>query len=315
MVYELRRLENYDDTSLISEIKRVATLIEALVITKAEFDRLSKASSSTIRHRFGTWEKALSQAGLANRYSGASNAVEARARARRTFLDDELIAELRLVASKLSDAPVTIEAFKRYASINPETVRRRFGSWSKALARAGLEVSNLGKRYDESDYFENLLVVWAHYGRQPTYGEMARQPSRISAHAYEARWKTWRKALKTFIDYVNGDAPKGPSELSLIDKTAKQERSPAERRPRRAKSFANLESEGEPRTIRIGIRYKVLKRDAFRCIVCGASPATKLGCELHVDHIVPFSRGGMATFENLRTLCCDCNIGKGAQLD
>lgn len=33
--------------------------------------------------------------------------------------------------------------------------------------------------------------------------------------------------------------------------------------------------------------------------------------KLHVDHIMPWSKGGKTTFENLHTLCADCNIGRG----
>lgn len=60
------------------------------------------------------------------------------------------------------------------------------------------------------------------------------------------------------------------------------------------------------------MRYQVLMRDRFRCRSCGRSPATDLNVELNVDHIIPFSKGGETTFENLQTLCKECNIGKGA---
>ena len=35
------------------------------------------------------------------------------------------------------------------------------------------------------------------------------------------------------------------------------------------------------------------------------------GVKLHVDHIVPVSRGGKSVMSNLQTLCEDCNCGKG----
>jgi 5-methylcytosine-specific restriction endonuclease McrA len=54
----------------------------------------------------------------------------------------------------------------------------------------------------------------------------------------------------------------------------------------------------------------VLRRDRFRCVTCGRSPATDLGCVLHVDHVVAFSREGKTREDNLRTLCDDCNLGK-----
>lgn len=55
------------------------------------------------------------------------------------------------------------------------------------------------------------------------------------------------------------------------------------------------------------LRYLVFKRDDFRCRYCGATPP---GVVLHLDHIVPVSKGGPDTFENLITSCADCNLGK-----
>ena len=64
------------------------------------------------------------------------------------------------------------------------------------------------------------------------------------------------------------------------------------------------------RTISDKLRYQVLKRDNFKCCACGASPAKDPSVELHIDHIIPWSKGGESTLENLQTLCSKCNIGK-----
>lgn len=61
------------------------------------------------------------------------------------------------------------------------------------------------------------------------------------------------------------------------------------------------------------LRYDVLKRDHFTCVLCGAT--AREGAKLHVDHIVPISRGGKTEFENLRTLCESCNLGKSDKYD
>jgi 5-methylcytosine-specific restriction endonuclease McrA len=58
-----------------------------------------------------------------------------------------------------------------------------------------------------------------------------------------------------------------------------------------------------------GLRYEVLKRDGGRCVLCGNSK--KDGVKLHVDHILPRSKGGKDTLDNLQTLCEPCNLGKG----
>ncbi len=55
------------------------------------------------------------------------------------------------------------------------------------------------------------------------------------------------------------------------------------------------------------IRYEVFKRDGFHCRHCGA---TKEETTLHVDHILPVSRGGTDTMDNLQTLCEACNLSK-----
>ena len=51
-------------------------------------------------------------------------------------------------------------------------------------------------------------------------------------------------------------------------------------------------------------RRGVLRRDASRCAYCGGSATT-------IDHIVPRSRGGEDTWENLVACCRRCNAKKG----
>ena len=68
------------------------------------------------------------------------------------------------------------------------------------------------------------------------------------------------------------------------------------------------------RVITDKLRYTVLKRDNFKCTACGASPAKDPSIELHVDHIIPWSKGGETIIENLQTLCSRCNLGKGDSL-
>ena len=62
------------------------------------------------------------------------------------------------------------------------------------------------------------------------------------------------------------------------------------------------------RNIPLGLRYKVLNNDNFKCVACGHSAVD--GAKLHIDHKLPFSLGGLTELNNLQTLCSDCNISK-----
>lgn len=59
------------------------------------------------------------------------------------------------------------------------------------------------------------------------------------------------------------------------------------------------------------MRFEVLRRDGFRCCLCG--DAASNGATLHVDHRTPVAKGGLNNPENLWTLCLDCNLGKGVE--
>ena len=63
-----------------------------------------------------------------------------------------------------------------------------------------------------------------------------------------------------------------------------------------------------------GLRKEVFKRDNYACKECGARKGDKKpdGSKvvLHVDHVIPVSRGGSDMLDNLQTLCSDCNLNK-----
>lgn len=52
-------------------------------------------------------------------------------------------------------------------------------------------------------------------------------------------------------------------------------------------------------------RLRVYKRDNFECVYCGS------GNNLTLDHVIPKSRGGKNTWDNLVTSCFKCNLKKG----
>lgn len=57
------------------------------------------------------------------------------------------------------------------------------------------------------------------------------------------------------------------------------------------------------------MRWQVFQRDNWRCVACGRN--SENGIILHIDHIIPRSKGGQDHLDNYQTLCETCNIGKG----
>jgi 5-methylcytosine-specific restriction endonuclease McrA len=53
------------------------------------------------------------------------------------------------------------------------------------------------------------------------------------------------------------------------------------------------------------VRSAVWARDEGRCVRCGAAE------DLQFDHIIPVSRGGNASIDNIQILCGNCNRQKG----
>ena len=57
------------------------------------------------------------------------------------------------------------------------------------------------------------------------------------------------------------------------------------------------------------LRAAILKRDDYRCLMCGRRPAENTDVKLHVHHVVQWSLGGLTVRKNLITLCETCHDG------
>lgn len=300
MPFEFDRLAEYTDDAILGEIRRVAQAVPGDKLSIGEFRRHARVSTNTIRRRFGSWQIALQSAGLADRAPSSPNRTKS-AVASRKLSKEDLVTELRRVAALVGRSTVTISEFQQHSAIGVGAVRSRFGSWHEGLAESGLAPVALGRRYSDEECYENLMRIWTLHGRPPQYREMNLPPSTVGGKAYMKRWGTWNKALAAFSQRVSQDSAGSASDPPPPARIDRPEYIPAVQR--------------DVRDPPLGLRYRVLRRDRFRCCICGASPATIVGCELHVDHITPFSKGGKTVEENLRTLCGSCNLGKGNKID
>lgn len=62
------------------------------------------------------------------------------------------------------------------------------------------------------------------------------------------------------------------------------------------------------------LREKIKARDNYSCKKCGLSINDEPNLLLEIDHIIPLSRGGITSEDNLQTLCWKCNRSKGSKI-
>lgn len=201
--------------------------------------------------------------------------------------EKEILDDLTRVAKEEETEKVSQRLYGEKGSFDVSTAIRKFGSWNKALEAAGLKTSNVLNVADE-DLYKNILNLWEHLGRQPRRADLTNEISEYSQSPYNRRFSTWTNALQNFVVWANGEELAAPEATEIDNSQRKTGRDPSLR-----------------------LRFKVMQRDNFTCKQCGASPAKDPSVELHIDHIIPWSKGGDTTFENLQTLCLPCNLGKG----
>lgn len=144
---------------------------------------------------------------------------------------------------------------------------------------------------------EDLLVVqwgWHPMGLvlgtdrflKDTWGNLARHLKKhMAPGVYDTLYAQWLPAMKPARPRV--DTP------PMVEARPKPER----------KAFERL----------LALRFRILKRDNYRCRLCGISARDGEQVRLEVDHITPRSKGGTDDPSNLWTLCFACNRGKGVQ--
>ena len=209
----------------------------------------------------------------------------------RNTSDEELLNDLKAVSNIINKDTVTMEEYNQYGKYHSTTLTRRFGSWFLCLQKAQLQMSRSKIGISNEALFDNIEKVWIKLGKQPSYTQME-EYGEFSIGTYTKRFGGWRKALEAFVDYVNS------TEIKIDESEPTSD------------TASDVANHITRRDINLRMRFIVMKRDNFKCCMCGRSPATTPGLELHIDHIIPWSKGGETVIDNLQTLCSDCNLGK-----
>lgn len=106
----------------------------------------------------------------------------------------------------------------------------------------------------------------------------------------------WQEAVKAvFMDRVN-----------IVSEYERVVRSPT--LDMRLPSVVSLKRYVAPSRRPAFTRFNVFLRDHFHCQYCGEES------ELTFDHLIPRSRGGLTSWDNVVTACASCNLSKGGRM-
>jgi 5-methylcytosine-specific restriction endonuclease McrA len=107
---------------------------------------------------------------------------------------------------------------------------------------------------------------------------------------------SWQDTIKAvFLDRVNIVA-----EYERVVRSASSQM--------RLPSVVSLKTYVKPTRNPAFTRFNVFLRDRFQCQYCGDSE------DLTFDHVIPRSRGGRTTWDNVVAACAPCNLTKGGRL-
>lgn len=222
---------------------------------------------------------------------------------------EKMLGELEKAAKIFNYIEFGQRDFDSVAGIGRTVVKKEFGTWKKALAALKDVLRQKGinllprpfapnRVYSDKEIFTEMDRIWQKLGHRPSRTEWERSGPKFSYTMYKQRFGGWQNACLRFIEHRMGGQILSTEEIENKDLLTGQREKEIATNPERS------------RTITLADRLKVLDRDNFRCVFCGRSPVTDFGIKLHIDHKIPFSKGGKSTPDNLQTLCQECNLGK-----
>ena len=198
--------------------------------------------------------------------------------------DQEILDDVKRVLNELGTESIKSREYFTYGKYGKKAIENHFGSWNGLLKKLNLTINRENIHLTKEDIFKIIEELWIQKQKQPTINEF--ESTHHTIKIIKSNFGTWMNCLHEFVEYEN----KINKSFFLTKNAIKHKTSP---------------------TPSLSLRYQVLNRDKFKCVKCGRSPANDPSIELHIDHIVPYSKGGETILDNLQTLCQHCNLGKG----
>lgn len=198
-------------------------------------------------------------------------------------------------------------------AVKSETIQRRIDEMETAFSQSQ------GKLSRRTNEYCSLLMSKAKARKRAVSDEEARRRQEAARKKQEAM-QTAAEARAAREDVQQLREAKREAEQAAREakaEKAKYEQKNAALKAQRAKKKVKPEDMTphqrfmyeQRRLMTDSLRYDVMNRDGFRCVLCGATTKED-NVKLHVDHILPIAKGGKTELSNLRTLCERCNLGK-----
>lgn len=186
----------------LAEMNRVAVLLGQRQLSSKEFSRHAKFTAKPVINRFGSWEKALEEAGLE---------VRDKVKLDKPLSKEECVNELRRVARILSTTTLIESDFDSNSTLSSFRVVRACGGWVNALSAAGLQPSpNLRTTITLDKLAAKFLEVTIELKRIPTLLQLSRRsghaPDTLSRN--RGGYSAFKQAVIEFLLSSNSKFPK-----------------------------------------------------------------------------------------------------------
>ena len=199
--------------------------------------------------------------------------------------NEDILNDVKKVLNLLKKEKLTEKEYHQHGVYGRKAIRNHFGGWNNLLRHLNIPQNVDRSHLSKEDIFNIIRNLWDDKGAQPTLREF--EGTHHTKKIIISNFGSWMNCLREFVEFENKNQSKPIITNNIKHKTK--------------------------RDVSLSLRYEVLKRDHFKCVICGRSPSNDPSIILHVDHIIPYSKGGETEIHNLQTLCQHCNLGKGSK--
>lgn len=279
---------NEPDEVLLADVQTVAEALGVSWLTQKQYISFEPGrhySPNTLTHRFKTsWNGVMKLAGLD---------INTKRNKKNLYCPskDALIEDVKAVAAQLGKDTITSAEYEQKGKYGRSCAYNLIGNWQEVLNAAGLKETGYHTAgVTNEQLLEAIYQAWKRLGRQPNTGDLKNREMGYGQTTYINRFGSWKGSIIAFKEYVQNR--QGNIKIAKASPvTHKTTRTPSK-----------------------NLRTQVFERDNATCQICGANERTKPGVKLVLDHIVPYSKGGETTYDNLQVLCRSCNIKKNNKL-